>query len=57
MMMSSMCGTRMMMIIGGLPAVLGLALLASLIVRVRVLIARLRRDGGRATAAGFTAPR
>ena len=43
MMMSSVCGSGMM-ILGGLAAVLGLGLLASLIVLVWVLIARLRRD-------------
>ena len=43
MMMSSMCGTGMM-IIGGLAALLGLGLLGSLIVLVWVVIGRLRRD-------------
>jgi hypothetical protein len=43
MMMSSMCGAGMM-IFGGLAALLGLGLLASLIVLVWVLIGRLRRD-------------
>ncbi|HMH49046.1 MAG TPA: hypothetical protein VK548_02355 [Candidatus Acidoferrum sp.] len=43
MMMSSMCGAGMM-IFGGLAAVFGLGLVASLIVLVWVLIGRLRRD-------------
>ena len=44
MMISSwMCGTGMM-IFGGLAALLGLGLLASVIVLVWVLIGRLRRD-------------
>lgn len=45
MMMSSTCGTGMM-IVGGLAALLGLGLLASLIVLVWVVIGRLRRDHG-----------
>ena len=49
MMMSSMCGTGMM-IVGGLAAVLGLGLLASLIVLVWVAIGRLRRDRSLTTA-------
>jgi hypothetical protein len=44
-MMSSMCGTGMM-IVGGLAAVLGLGLLVSLIVLVWVAIGRLRHDHG-----------
>jgi hypothetical protein len=50
MMMSSMCGTGMM-IFGSFAALLGLGLLASLIVLVWVVIGRLRRDRG-PTAAG-----
>ena len=46
-MMMQMCGPGMM-IVGVLAAVLGLGLLASLIVLVWVLIARLRHDSGRA---------
>src|SRR2546421_634793 len=49
MMMSSMCGTGMM-IVGALAAVLGLGLLASLIVLVWVAIGRLRRDRSLTTA-------
>ena len=48
MMMSSMCGAGMM-IVGGLAAVLGLGLLASLLVLVWVVIGRLRRDRGPVT--------
>ena len=47
-MMMQMCGPGMM-IVGVLVAVLGLGLLASLIVLVWVLIARLRHDSRRAT--------
>jgi hypothetical protein len=43
MMSPTMCGTGMM-VFGGLAALLGLGLLASLIVLVWVLIGRLRRD-------------
>ena len=50
MMMWSMCGPGMM-VLAGLAAVLGLGLLASLIVLVWVLIARLRR-GTRPVAGG-----
>ncbi len=49
MMMSSMCGTGMM-IFGGLAALFGLGLLASLIVLVWVVIGRLRCDHGVTTA-------
>jgi hypothetical protein len=49
MMMSSLCGTGMV-IVGGLAALLGLGLLVSLIVLVWVVIGRLRRDRGPTTA-------
>jgi hypothetical protein len=45
MMMMDSCGA-LMMIAGGIAALLGLGLLGSLIVLVWVAIGRLRRDGG-----------